>query len=397
MHGIPACEEREAGGGEWGCRPYLQLFDATGRLLHSSPGTDSLLRFHSTRDDSILFHLPPSLELQGDVLFRLRHLSLYPGPGRAARSSIARWQVHVGYLEGSANVLRLERAELDGADRADPHTIPTHFLVDIVLTTTPTDSNGLSSQQYAQSTHSTRSLSHHTDAAGEGGKDSADVAALVWQQWKAYSGDGQGREKRWRKTQLLSASPPSTPPSPSCIATATATSSAQSQSRQRGSDGHPVTPRFTLFGEEEQEDDEEEQHTAVGRIAAHSSAHQQSDDASSHESAPSAASAPAQKPPSPALSPLSEADAAVLEAVAALPRRTSQQRRRALSEEDSTDEDEEEEKEMDGSGERQAVPRAVGGGGGRMSEEELRRLEWEVAHGLSSDEEEDEGEEKGGG
>ena len=173
------------GGSEWGCRPYLQLFDSGGRLLHSCPERDAELRFHPARDDSLLFHLPSALELEGDVLFRLRHLSLHPQPGRAARSSIARWQLHCGYLQGGATVLRIPRHELDGADRAEPHVIPSHFLIDLVLTTAAARGGDSPAQQ------------HHVDATTNAGAEgSADVAALVWQQWKAHTAMGMERERQ---------------------------------------------------------------------------------------------------------------------------------------------------------------------------------------------------------
>jgi len=110
-----------------GCAPYLQIFKAgqlvftTAATLHANQSKDEL-PFCAVADGPICFHV--ETVVQGDILIRCRHLTF-----TGQRVSMFRAAFHTGYVP--PNVLRLSRAQLDGA--CSDKRFPDEFHVDLIF------------------------------------------------------------------------------------------------------------------------------------------------------------------------------------------------------------------------------------------------------------------------
>jgi hypothetical protein len=124
MNGIP--KMGDGNGSNEACRPYLQIFKDA-RLIYTSTGRDtansSELRWYTGADSCVLF--PVGLELEGDILVRVRHLS-----ADNKRVSMLRFGFHTGFINTPGNT-RFLKSQLDGA-YTDPR-FPSSFFIDLVF------------------------------------------------------------------------------------------------------------------------------------------------------------------------------------------------------------------------------------------------------------------------
>lgn len=104
------------------CRPYLQIFK-DGQLLFTSTGRDSTeLRWYTAADSCVLF--PVGLQLEGDILVRVRHLD-----EKKKRISMLRFGLHTGFV--AAGNTRLLKSQLDGA--YNDSRFPRAFWIDLIF------------------------------------------------------------------------------------------------------------------------------------------------------------------------------------------------------------------------------------------------------------------------
>lgn len=136
-----------------GCRPCLQIFKHS-KLLYSSYGKSDSAKWYNTDDGSILF--PVGLELEGDVLLRVRHLE-----SERSRSTMFRIGFHTGFL--SEHVFRFEQSEIDGVQRSSQFS--PDFFVDLIA-----ESSDSSAPSDASSSAFWESLLHRDSSSSENAK-----------------------------------------------------------------------------------------------------------------------------------------------------------------------------------------------------------------------------------
>ena len=171
MNGIPKLGERlpaaagsaagAVGEAEEACRPYLQIFK-DGQLLFTSTGRDSTeLRWYTARDSCVLF--PVGLELEGDILIRVRHLS-----ADNKRISMLRYGFHTGFI--APGNTRFLKPALDGAYN-DPR-FPRAFWIDMIFRPSGNGTN-------SEGTESSEDLSTE---AGQARRARRELQEKFWQQ-----------------------------------------------------------------------------------------------------------------------------------------------------------------------------------------------------------------------
>lgn len=138
-------DANRAPAGMQACRPYLQIFKDS-QLLFTSTGRDSTeLRWYTANDGVVLF--PVGLELEGDILIRIRHLT-----SDNRRVSMLRFGLHTGFVRTGEN-MRLVKAQLDGAH--NDARFPRGFWLDLIFRTDAAASPSASIPSSPSSPHST--------------------------------------------------------------------------------------------------------------------------------------------------------------------------------------------------------------------------------------------------
>eukprot|EP00475_Leptophrys_vorax_P034984 TRINITY_DN5720_c0_g1_i1.p1 TRINITY_DN5720_c0_g1~~TRINITY_DN5720_c0_g1_i1.p1 ORF type:complete len:529 (-),score=152.15 TRINITY_DN5720_c0_g1_i1:1727-3127(-) len=117
---VPNFVKEPAENEKGGCRPYLQIFKHA-TLLYSSAKNDDL-RWYRTDDGSFLF--PVGIDVEGDILVRVRHMG-----DKDNRVTMFRVGLHTGYLPDG--ITRFEKKDVDGA--ATSNRFDKDFFVDLIL------------------------------------------------------------------------------------------------------------------------------------------------------------------------------------------------------------------------------------------------------------------------
>merc|ERR1712194_599863 len=123
MNTVPCIEKTSDG---FMCsRPYIQIFQQA-KLLFSSAAHADQVKMLRESDGGTTFTIDPDqpLELQGDLLVRMRHVS-----SDGSRCSMLRAVFHTGYYK--AGVVRFTKKQLDGA--VDDKRYSDEFWLDFVF------------------------------------------------------------------------------------------------------------------------------------------------------------------------------------------------------------------------------------------------------------------------
>jgi len=114
LKGVPDIENS-------GCRPYIQVFKNASLLYSSKQKGEELKAYRCDSDSKI--HFPMELDLEGDVLIRVRHET-----SKAKRITMLRLAFHTGYLDRKA-IITFKRSQLDGAWNSE--NFPKDFVLEM--------------------------------------------------------------------------------------------------------------------------------------------------------------------------------------------------------------------------------------------------------------------------